>query len=77
MGVRLFKKILLALVDTASKNLDQTTLAEITPAQLGRKAVTVRYTSDLEWQRPHGVTLRGKTVWPWDANQEISCTQLP
>ena len=30
MGVRLFKKFLLALVDTASKNLDQTTLAQIT-----------------------------------------------
>ena len=41
MGVRLFKKFLLALVDTASKNLDQTTLAQITPAQLMRKA-TVR-----------------------------------
>ena len=44
MGVRLFKKFLLALVDTASKNLDQTTLAQITPAQLMRKAATVRNT---------------------------------
>ena len=52
MGVRLFKKFLLALVDTASKNLDQTTLAQITPAQLMRKAATVRNTQ---------VTLRGKT----------------
>ena len=33
MGVRLFKKFLSALVDTASKNLDQTTLSQITPAQ--------------------------------------------
>ena len=33
VGVRLFKKFLSALVDTASKNLDQTTLAQITPAQ--------------------------------------------
>ena len=32
MGVRLFKKFLLALVDTASQNLDQTILAQITPA---------------------------------------------
>ena len=44
MGVRLFKKFLLALVDTACKNLDQTTLAQITPAQLMRKAATVRNT---------------------------------
>ena len=42
MGVRLFKKILLALVDTASRNLDQTTLAQINPSQLMRKAATVR-----------------------------------
>ena len=52
MGVRLFKKFLLALVDTASKNLDQTTLAQITPAQLMRKAATVRYTQ---------ITSSGKT----------------
>ena len=44
MDVRLFKKFLLALVDTASKNLDQTTLAQSTPAQLRRKAATVRNT---------------------------------
>ena len=42
MGVRLFKKFLSALLDRASKNLDQTTLAQITPAQLMRKAATVR-----------------------------------
>ena len=42
MGVRLFKKFLSAFVDTASKNLDQTTLSQITPAQLMRKAATVR-----------------------------------
>ena len=52
MGVRLFKKFLSALVDTASKNLDQTTLSQITPAQLMRKAATVRNTQ---------VTLSGKT----------------
>ena len=54
MGVRLFKKFLLALVDTASKNLDQTTLSQIapTPTQLMRKAATVRNTQ---------VTLSGKT----------------
>ena len=35
MGVRLFKKFHVALVDTApQKTLDQTTLAQITPAQL-------------------------------------------
>ena len=52
MGVRLFKKFLLALVDTASKILDQTPLAQITLAQLMRKAATVRNTQ---------VTLSGKT----------------
>ena len=41
---RLFKKFLLTLVGTASKNLDQTTQAQITPAQLMRKAATVRNT---------------------------------
>ena len=40
MGVRLFKKFLLAPVDTAFQNLDQTTLAQITPAQFMRKAAT-------------------------------------
>ena len=44
IGVRLFKKFLLALMDTDSKNLDQTTLAQITPAQLMRKAATLRNT---------------------------------
>ena len=52
MDVRLFKKFLWALVDTASKNLDQTTLSQITPAQLMRKAATERNTQ---------VTLSGKT----------------
>ena len=52
MGVRLFKKFLSALVDTASKNFDKTTLSQITPAQLMRKAATVRNTQ---------VTLSGKT----------------
>ena len=51
MGVRLFKKSLSALVDTASKNLDQTTLSQITPAQLMRRAATLRNTQ---------VTLSGK-----------------
>ena len=62
MGVRLFKKFLSALVDTASKNLDQTTLSQITPAQRMCKAATVRNTQ---------VTLSG-----WDENLEISWTQL-
>ena len=52
MGVRLFKKFLSALVDTAWKNLNETTLSEITPAQLMRKAATVRNTQ---------VTLSGET----------------
>ena len=51
MGVRLLKKFLLTLVDTASKNLDQTTLAQITLAQLMRKEATVRNRQ---------LTLRGK-----------------
>ena len=52
MGVRLFKKVLPALVDTTSNNLDWTTLSLITPAQLMRKAATVRNTQ---------VFLSGKT----------------
>ena len=52
MGVRSFKKFLSALVDTASKNLDKTTMSQIAPAQLMRKAATVRNTQ---------VTLSGKT----------------
>ena len=51
MGVRLFKKFLSALEDTASQDIDQTTLSQITPAQLMRKAATVRNTQ---------VTLSGK-----------------
>ena len=46
MGVRLFKKLLLVLVETASKNLDQTTLAQIAAAQLMRKAATERNTQE-------------------------------
>ena len=53
MFVRLFKKFLLALVDTASKNLDQTSLAQITPAHLMRKTATVRNTQ---------ITLSGKML---------------
>ena len=52
MGVRLSKKFLLALVDTASKNLDHTTLSQLTLAQLMRKAAAVRNTQ---------VTSSGKT----------------
>ena len=71
MGVRLFKKFLSVLVDTASKNLDQTTLSQITTAQLMRKAATVRNTNgNPEWQNTYGVS-HGK------GDQEISWTQLP
>ena len=52
MGVRLFMKFLCARVDTASEILDETTLSQITPAQLMRKAATVGNTQ---------VTLSGKT----------------
>ena len=56
MGVRLFKRNLLALVDTASENLDQSTLEQITRAQLMRKAATERHTtSDLKWQDAQGI----------------------
>ena len=51
-GVRLLKKFLSGLVDTASKILDKTTQSQITPAQLMRKAATVRNSQ---------VTLSGKT----------------
>ena len=48
MGVRLFKKFLLAFVDTASNNLDQTTLAQITPALLDAQGSNgEKYTGDL------------------------------
>ena len=53
MRVRLFKKFLSALVDTASKHLDQTTLSQITPAQLMLNAATVRNIQ---------VTLSGNTL---------------
>ena len=47
------KKVpLAALVDTASKNLDKTTLSQMTPSQLMRKAATMRNTQ---------ITLSGKT----------------
>ena len=52
-GCTTVKTFLLALVDTASQNLDQTTLAQITPAQLMRQAATVRNTQ---------ITLSGKTL---------------
>ena len=42
--VRFFKKFLSALVVKAFKKLDQTTQSQITPAQLMRKAATVRIT---------------------------------
>ena len=61
-SVRLFKKFLSALVATASKNLDQTTLAQITPAQLMRKAATVRkHTGNSEWSNVYGVSQGKKT----------------
>ena len=52
MGVRLFQKFLSALVGTASKNLDQTPLSQITVAQLMRKATTVRNTQVTMERRP-------------------------
>ena len=51
MGVRWLKKFIWALVDTGSKNLDQTTVSQITPAQLMRKAAAAKNTQ---------VTLRSK-----------------
>ena len=70
VGVRLFKRFLSALVDTASKIVDKTTLSQIAPAQLMRKAGTVRNTQ---------VTLSGKTPMElaMGGDQEISWTQLP
>ena len=53
MGVRLFKKFLSELVDTASKNLAQATQSQTTPAQMMRKGATVRNTH---------VILSGKTL---------------
>ena len=50
MGVRLFKKFLLALVDTASENLDQTTLAQITPGPVDAQGSNgEKCTGDLKW----------------------------
>ena len=57
MGVRLFKKFLSALMDTASK-LDQTFLAQITHAQLMRKAPTVGNTqATLSGEMPRELAL--------------------
>ena len=52
MGVRLFKKFLSAVVDTASKNQNTNTLSQLTPAQLISKTATIRNTQ---------VTLSDKT----------------
>ena len=71
MGVRLFKKFLSALADTASENLDQTTLSQITPAQVMRKAATVRNTDNPEWQNAYGVS-HGK-----ETKRSHGWTQLP
>ena len=50
MGVRLSKKFLSALMDTASKNLDETTLSQIPPAQLMRKGSnSEKHTGNSEW----------------------------
>ena len=70
MGVRLFNKFLCALLDTASKNLDETTLSQITLAQLMREAATVKNLL---------VTLSGQTPMElaMEGDQEISWTQLP
>ena len=65
MGVRLYKKFLSALVDPATKNLDETTLSQITPAQLMRKAATVGNTQ---------VTLSGKT--PMKSNKEKTLAEI-
>ena len=69
IGVRLFKKFLSALVDSASKKLDKTNLSQITPAQLMRKAATVRNTQ---------VTLSGQTHMEWEApSMEMWTSLLP
>ena len=44
VSVRFFTRFLSALVDAASKDLDQTTPSQITPAQLMRQVATVRKT---------------------------------
>ena len=71
MGVRLFKKIFLALVDTASKKLgpDHSGTNHSCPVDAqGSNGET--YTDDLKWQDAHGIG-HGKK------NQEISWTQRP
>ena len=59
MGERRFKKFLLALVDTASKNLDQTTLAQITHScpvdAQGSNGET--YSNNLKWKTPTGLAM--------------------
>ena len=63
------RNFLLTFVDTASKNLDQATLAQIPPAHLMRKGGdSEKYTE---------VTLSGEDAhwsWPRDEDQEISWT---
>ena len=80
MGVRLFKKFLLALVDTASKNLHQTTLSQITPAQLMRKAATVRNTQvTFKWKTPMELAMgrRPRDPLDWASMNPEQLTSTP
>ena len=70
VGVRLFKKFLLTLLDPASKNLDHSTLAQTTPAQLMRKAEIVRITQvTLSGETPNGIG-HGNLMDPASMNPE-------
>ena len=60
MGVRLFKEILLALVNTASKNLDHSGTNHFFPVDAqGSKGE--KHTGDLKWQNAHGTGNGTKT----------------
>ena len=66
MGVRLFKKFLLALVDTAPDHPGTNYSCPVD----AQGSNSEKYTGDLKVaKRPWN--------WPWDEDQEISWTQLP
>ena len=66
MGTQLFKTILVALVDSVSKNLDQSHSGTNRSCSADAQGSNgEKYTGDLEWQN-------STWNWPWDENQEIS-----
>ena len=61
MGVRLFKKFLLTLVNTASEHLDQTTVTDHSCPVDVQSSSDEKYTGDPEWQDAHGFVQGAET----------------